>query len=62
MKIKGFGDAYPVTWPGHFLAIIAMLSGIVLLAMPISIIGQKFTQVRASVCRARHLRVRAFEI
>jgi len=41
----GFGDAYPVTWPGHFLAIIAMLSGIVLLAMPISIIGQKFTQV-----------------
>jgi hypothetical protein len=30
---------------GYFLAVVTMLLGIVLLAMPISIIGQKFTQV-----------------
>jgi len=41
----GFGDAYPQTPMGYFLAVVTMLTGIVLLAMPISIIGQKFTQV-----------------
>jgi hypothetical protein len=41
----GFGDAYPQKPMGYFLAVVTMLLGIVLLAMPISIIGQKFTQV-----------------
>jgi hypothetical protein len=41
----GFGDAYPQRPMGYFLAVVTMLLGIVLLAMPISIIGQKFTQV-----------------
>jgi len=39
----GYGDMYPVTTAGRVLAVFTMLSGIIVLAMPIGVIGSNFT-------------------
>lgn len=49
----GYGDAFPKTATGQAIAVLTMFSGIVLLAMPISIIGQKFTEVYSEIERAQ---------
>eukprot|EP00928_Gymnodinium_smaydae_P031582 TRINITY_DN23137_c0_g1_i1.p1 TRINITY_DN23137_c0_g1~~TRINITY_DN23137_c0_g1_i1.p1 ORF type:complete len:559 (-),score=104.93 TRINITY_DN23137_c0_g1_i1:92-1768(-) len=44
MTTVGFGDVYPRTGLGRLVGAITMLSGILLIALPIAIIGQKFQE------------------
>jgi hypothetical protein len=45
MTSVGYGDIYPATDLGHFVGCIIMLSGILTLAVPITLIGNKFHTV-----------------
>ena len=45
MTSVGYGDIYPATDLGHFVGCIIMLSGILTLAVPITLIGNKFHAV-----------------
>mmetsp|Transcript_24072 Transcript_24072/g.63477 ORF Transcript_24072/g.63477 Transcript_24072/m.63477 type:complete len:1013 (-) Transcript_24072:214-3252(-) len=40
----GYGDDYPTTTPGRFVAVLVFCAGIILLAMPITIVGGSFTK------------------
>jgi hypothetical protein len=44
MTTVGFGDLIPRTYPGRAIGTCTMLSGILLIALPIAIIGQKFQE------------------
>ena len=41
----GFGDIIPTTYAGRFIAIVAMYGGILVLALPISVIGNNFERI-----------------
>ncbi len=41
----GFGDIYPVTYYGRGIAVLAMYGGILVLALPISVIGNNFERL-----------------
>ena len=41
----GFGDIYPVTYYGRGVAVLAMYGGILVLALPISVIGNNFERL-----------------
>lgn len=41
----GYGDAYPGTIFGKFIAAITMVCGILLLSLPVTIVGEKFEQI-----------------
>lgn len=41
----GYGDKFPVTWPGQVVALFAVLNGLVVLAFPITIISSNFSDV-----------------
>jgi voltage-gated potassium channel len=45
----GYGDKFPLTWPGQVVAVFAILSGLVTLAFPITIISSNFVDVTAEV-------------
>jgi voltage-gated potassium channel len=45
----GYGDKFPLTWPGQVVAVFAILSGLVVLAFPITIISSNFIDVTAEV-------------
>lgn len=45
MTTVGFGDAYPKTAGGKFVGMAAMLTGILLIALPVAIVGRKFQEV-----------------
>eukprot|EP01119_Soliformovum_irregulare_P022489 TRINITY_DN7705_c0_g1_i1.p1 TRINITY_DN7705_c0_g1~~TRINITY_DN7705_c0_g1_i1.p1 ORF type:complete len:411 (+),score=80.25 TRINITY_DN7705_c0_g1_i1:732-1964(+) len=47
----GYGDAVPITWYGRFVAGVAMLSGVMTLAFPISLVGAEFSRVWATFQR-----------
>lgn len=47
----GYGDAYPVTYAGQVVGSITMLLGLVMLALPLSIIGTNFIEERANMIR-----------
>lgn len=40
----GYGDMYPTTSTGRFVAIILMYCGLIVLALPISVLGSAFTE------------------
>lgn len=39
MTTVGYGDCYPSTTPGKLICIIAMLVGVLILALPITVVG-----------------------
>ena len=49
MTTVGYGDCYPITLPGKVLSVVAMLTGIIVLALPISVIGNNFVLVNVTV-------------
>ena len=44
MTTVGYGDGYPMTAEGRTLAVFAMISGILIIAMPITVIGDNFSK------------------
>merc|ERR1711881_312433 len=48
MTTVGFGDVYPRTWLGKVVGIFSMLSGILIIALPVAIVGRKFQEVYES--------------
>jgi len=47
----GYGDAYPITYGGQIVGAVTMLLGLVMLALPLSIIGTNFIEERANMIR-----------
>lgn len=45
MTTVGYGDCYPITFPGKATAIFAMILGIVVLALPITVLGSNFQKM-----------------
>merc|ERR1712216_494239 len=41
------GDCYPITIPGKMLSVVVMMSGIMLLALPITVLGSNFEKMVA---------------
>lgn len=41
----GYGDTYPVTWPGKCVAVCTMICGIFVLAFPITLFGLHFNDI-----------------
>jgi len=44
MTTVGYGDGYPMTAEGRTLAVFAMIAGILIIAMPITVIGDNFSK------------------
>ena len=49
MTTVGYGDFYPVTTAGRLVAVFTMISGIIILALPITVIGTNFSRVLRQV-------------
>lgn len=47
MTTVGYGDISPKTWGGEILAMVTMISGILLLALPVTVVGGNFQDVYA---------------
>ena len=54
----GYGDMYPVTFPGYVVGISAMFAGLLIVAFPIIIIGSKFTEVRTEFAHKKLAQIR----
>lgn len=48
MTTVGFGDVYPRTWLGKIVGTFSMLSGILIIALPVAIVGRKFQEIYES--------------
>jgi len=48
MTTVGFGDVYPRTWAGKLVGSVAMLSGILIISLPVAIVGRKFQEIYES--------------
>merc|ERR1711988_332451 len=45
MTTVGYGDCYPVSTPGKMLAMVTMLIGVLILALPITVVGFNFQKM-----------------
>lgn len=45
MTTVGYGDCYPITTGGKLLAIVTMLLGVLILALPITVVGSNFQKM-----------------
>ena len=45
MTTVGYGDCYPISGGGKVFSVIAMLSGVLILALPITVIGSNFAKM-----------------
>lgn len=65
MTTVGFGDVGPTSWAGKFMGILTQLLGIIVLALPITVIGSNFSAIYAHKLReqaeAERVRVLASE-
>ena len=52
MTTVGYGDFYPKTWPGQIIGSVCAICGLLIVALPISVIGSNFNLYYAHV-RAR---------
>lgn len=52
MTTVGFGDVYPRTWLGKVVGTFSMLSGILIIALPVAIVGRNFQEVYESYAAA----------
>ena len=49
----GYGDMYPVTFPGYLVGAAAMLTGLLIVAFPIIILGANFSEAREALARKK---------
>ncbi|KAJ9452955.1 Potassium voltage-gated channel protein Shaker [Diplonema papillatum] len=54
----GYGDMYPVTFWGHVVGTITMLTGLLIVAFPIIILGANFQDVQQEFKDAKHRKLR----
>merc|ERR1711964_489157 len=45
----GYGDLFPLTWFGKIIACFTALTGTLIIAFPVAIIGSKFAKVHAEM-------------
>jgi len=62
MTTVGYGDLYPVTGLGQVIAMVAMVSGIVVLSVPITVIGANFDEETREQHRINELRKRIVQL
>jgi len=62
MTTVGYGDMYPVTAAGQIVAMVAMVSGIVVLSVPITVIGANFDEETREQHRINQMRKRVGEL
>ena len=53
MTTVGYGDVYPTTWVGQLIATLVMYTGIMMVAMPITIVGQVGSTTQVALGRTR---------
>ncbi len=44
-RTVGYGDCYPLTLVGKILAMLTMICGVLILALPITVVGSNFQAV-----------------
>jgi hypothetical protein len=62
MTTVGYGDKYPRTLQGKLIGAICMLFGILLIALPTAIVGQKFQEVYRRHHEARRLQAKVEKV
>lgn len=45
MTTVGYGDCYPITGPGKLVCVVAMIMGVIVLALPITVLGSNFAKM-----------------
>lgn len=54
MTTVGYGDIFPVTWPGRIIAMVTMSCSVFCIAMPLTIVGTSFNSAWEKLEHERH--------